>query len=910
MVRRSLTQIVGIALIAAGALLPPAVSAQARPDSEKPYDFYSRGPYAEGAPRPEQILGYAIGTRHSYHYQMEAYLAALAQAPAVSRRIKLESYGSSYEGRRLWLVFISSEENIAKLEEIRQRVARLKDPRATSETDARQIAAMTPAIAWLNFANDGNESAAFEAAMQAAYQVAAGEDAGTRLVRDRVVTILNPAHNPESHDRFVAWFNAISHGSRGSADPNAAEHAGDWLMDSNNNHYNIDLNRDAFLMTQEETRAIVRQLHRWNPQTFVDHHGNPPIFYFPPVAIPVNLNYGEIYARGEQMYGRAIAAEFDKHGWTYMNREVFDLFFPGYFDSYPSLTGAIGMTFETDGGGGQGLRLERADGTISTLHSGIAKHFAGSMAVLEATAKNKEQRLLDFYLFRKTGMDEVEREPLKQIVFVEGGDPGRMASFLDLFKNHGIEVYRAPASFSSTKAHSYEDGKLVTKQFPAGSFVIPVAQPQKRLLKALLEPEAKLPDDFIKEVNARKQRNDALGRSARKESYGFYDATSWSLPLTFGIEAYWTEDRATNLTKLESVPAVEGGVEGDRGKYGYIFRYDSNASAKLLGQLLQEDFRALVARAPVKIGGEPSAETFDRGSILLRAERNPASLHLRIAQLARECGVKVRAVNSAWTETGITLGSSRIQDLKRPRVAIATYEPASGRAYGSLWFLFEQILGYEFTPIRTDRLRSADLGKYDVLIFPDGSEGGYQETLGSGGVARVKQWIENGGVFIGIKGGAAFATRRNVEWTTSRLLGREEPPASAASGSAPPQRPAEPEKEVQRTPGAILRVDMNLAHFLSMGYAAQDLVMHNSNYIFKPSRDGTHVVTYLKENPRVSGFVWPETEKRLAGSPYLIAESLGRGQVILFADDPVFRNSWPRLTRLFLNAVFFAPSLR
>lgn len=201
---------------------------------ERPFDFYSRGPYAESVPRPEEVLGYPIGSRHTHHHQMEAYLSALAKA---SRRIKLEQYGTSYEGRRLWLVFISSEENLAHLDEIRQRVARLRDPRATSETEARQIAASTPAIAWMNYANDGNESAAFEAAMQVAYQLVAGEDATTRSIRERVVTISNPAHNPESHERFVAWYNAVVQGRGGNADRNAAEHEGDWLMDSNDNHY-------------------------------------------------------------------------------------------------------------------------------------------------------------------------------------------------------------------------------------------------------------------------------------------------------------------------------------------------------------------------------------------------------------------------------------------------------------------------------------------------------------------------------------------------------------------------------------------------------------------------------------------------------------------------------------------------
>ena len=876
---------------------------------ERPFDFYSTGSYATGIPRPEEVLGYPIGKRHSNYQQMEEYMSALAKA---SPRIKLEQYGTSFERRRLWLVFVSSEENLARLEDIRARVARLRDPRATSEAEARQIAASTPAIAWMNFANDGNESAAFETGMQLAYQLVAGEDAATRRIRERVVTIINPAHNPEAHERFVAWYNAIVHGRDGNPDPEAAEHRGDWLMDSNDTHYHIDPNRDAYALTQVESRAIVRQIHRWNPQVFVDHHGNPPVFFFPPVAHPVNQNFGEIYSRWETVYGRAIAAAFDKYGWSYMNRDVFDLFFPGYYDSYPSLNGAIGMTFETDGGGNQGLRLERPDKTQSTLRGAIAKHFTGSFAVLTATAENAEKRLVDFYLFRKTGMDEAEREPTKQIVLVEGADRGRTASLVELLLQHGVEVQRAGSGFASAKAHSYLDGKATTKQFPAGSYVISLAQPQKRLVKTLLEPEAKLSEEFLKQVQERKERNDKLGRRAGKESYGFYDVTAWSLPLTYGVEAWWTEDRAGNLARVDAAPKVEGGVDGGRANYGYLFHYDSNAAARLLARLLDEGFRTVVLRAPVKIGADASAETYEPGSILLRVERNPETLHDRIATLAAELGVRVRALPAAWTETGITPGSRYAVDLRAPRVAIAMYEPTNWRAYGSLWFLFEQILGYPFTPIRTSQLRGVDLKKYDVLIFPDGSEAGYQEILGSAGIARIKEWIEGGGVFIGIRGGAAFATRRGVEWSSSRLVGREELPAQAPTAGAQRQpEPAQPlEKEVDRTPGAILRADVNLAHFLTYGYEATELVMHNSDYIFKPSKDGTHAVTYAKESLRVSGYVWPETEKRLAGTPYLIDENAGSGHVILFTDDPNFRLVWPRLTRLFVNGVFFAPSLR
>ena len=874
---------------------PPATA------QEKPFDFFAFGPYAEGVPRPEAVLGYAMGTRHSYHHQMEAYMAALAASP-VKARVRMEQYGTSFEGRKLWLVFISSEANIARLEEIRQTVARMRDPRTLSEADARKLAASTPAIGWMNYANDGNETAAFETSMQAAYQLAAGEDARTKMIRERVVIIINPAHTPESHDRFVTWYNAIQHGRNGNANPNAAEHRGDWLMDSNDSHFHIDPNRDAYALTQVETQAIVKQIHRWNPQVFVDHHGNPPVFFFPPVALPVNENFPESTKKWETIIGKNIAAEFDKYGWSYMNREVFDLFFPGYFDSYPTLNGATGMTFETDGGGNQGLQLERPDGTRSSLRGAIAKHFSGTMATLQALAENREQRLTDFYLFRKSGMDEVEREPMKQIVLAPGVDKKRTADFVALLMQHGIEVQQSGSGFSSARAHEYVNDKgAVAKQFPAGSYVISLSQPQKRLVKALLEPDSKLNDEFMKEVHARRERNEKLGRTAEKESYGFYDTTAWSMPLSYGMDAWWTEDRvASGLVRVETVAATGGGVEGGRANYGYVFRNNTNSALKLLAQLMKEEFRATVVRSPIRVGNE----TYETGAILLRTERNPAELHGRIAALAKEHSVPVQALHAAWTDAGITFGSGRIDDLKAPRVAIAMYEPTIGRAYGSLWFMFEEIFDYPFTPIRTAHFRSIDLSKYDVIIFPDGAEGGYQEALGAAGIARMKQWIEAGGVFIGIRGGAAFTTRRGVEWTTARLVGREEP----AQGAAAAQQPAE--KEVERTPGAFARADVNLAHFLAYGNPAQDVVMHNSNYIFKPSKDGTHVVSYAKENPRLSGYMWPETEKRLAGSPYLIDENVGRGHVILFADDPNFRNVWWRQTRLFWNAVLLAPSLR
>ena len=313
---------IGMLMLAVGVLSLSGLSGGAAPRAlEQERDVQSLGPYDPNVPRPDAVLGHAIGERHTYHHQMETYIQALARS---SPRVNVVPYGRSYEGRTTYLVIVSSEDNIKRLDAIRTAVARLKDPRQTSDADMRTIASSTPAIVWLNYANDGNESAAFEAGLQMAYQLAASEHPDMRRIREQLVTVLNPSHNPDSHERFVTWFDAVIHGEHGTPDRAAAEHTGDWLMDANDNHYRFDLNRDAIGLTQKETREIVAAIHRWNPQVFIDHHGNPPIFFFPPTASPTNANFPESTAYWDEVIGKAIAAEFGKYGWSFMNRETYE----------------------------------------------------------------------------------------------------------------------------------------------------------------------------------------------------------------------------------------------------------------------------------------------------------------------------------------------------------------------------------------------------------------------------------------------------------------------------------------------------------------------------------------------------------------------------------------------------------
>lgn len=863
----------------------------------KPFGLIG-GRYDDTVPTPASVIGHEVGEYPTEHFEMENYIRTLGES---SSRVKVIPIGQSYERRGMYLVAISMPEHLERLEEIRSAVERMADPRTLTQQEAERIASSTPAIAWMNFANDGNESAAFEAAIQLMHQLAAGEDDTTLSILRNCLVLVNPAHNPESHQRWVSWYKASVVGSRGTADPNAHEHVGDWRMDTNNNHYQIDLNRDAFALSQVESQVAAEQLHRWNPQVFVDFHGETKNYFFAPYALPVNSNLPPTTRRWAEVIGKANAEAFDRYGWSYFTGEIFDLYYPGYWDSYPALNGAIGMTYETDGGGGKGFEWEREDKTIVTFRDGILHHFTAAMATLYATAEHRRELLTDFYRFRATALKEADQEQIKTIVIDPTTDPEKAARFVALLLRHRIEVQRSTSEFSLNRVRTYLENSFGRKQFPSGSYVIQMAQPQKRLLKTLFEPDPQMEKDFLREVRKTYEYNKRLKDNVPKRYLGFYDVTGWTLAVAWGVDVHLSEDRAVVATEPVGVSSVVNGrVVGGRARFAYVFSYETDAAARLLAQLLKEDFNIAVTAK----GFTAAGMNFSRGTLIMRVERNRPELHERIRQLASECRVDVYAIDSGYTEHGVDLGSSEVVELKKPRVAIVTEYPASQTAYGAIWFLFERIIDYGFTAILAEQIKSIDLYRYNVIILPHGDLGGYKSRIGELGLKKLREWVNNGGVLIAVKGAAAYGAAKDIELTTSALVGEE----SAKQDTVKEEAAEKVEKKVDVTPGAILRVLLDTEYYLTFGYR-QDLPVHiSSNLLFAPSKKGHTVGAFSKNDLRISGFVFEEMEQRLPDQAYLIDEPTGRGHVILFADDPLFRLYWHSLHRLFLSGVYFAPS--
>lgn len=943
-----------LAIIFCMACFYPAFS-----QTEEKFDFYTRGDYRAEVPRPQSMLRFDVGDFHTTYAQMESVVQAIAKA--APDRVRIYDIGETTEHRMQHVVAISAPENIARIDEIRGNIALLADPRKTSSTQARALIQNTPAIAWMAYTIHGNESASFEAMMQVLYQLAASNEPATQDILKNCVTLIVTGENPDGHERFATWYNSVA---TGNPDRNALEHREPWSIYGRLSHFRFDLNRDNLAITQKETQNLIKAYFEWNPQVSADHHGQPSQFFFPPAALPINPNLPQPATnKWLDIYGRANAAAFDRNKWDYYVRDIFDLFYPGYWDSYPSLNGAIGMTYETDGGGFKGYRWTRDDGTVATLRGAIAKHYIASMTTLETTAKNRAARLKDFYDFRANAVAFGSREKMKRIVILPDKDPVKAAELIDTLRRSNIEVTVASGPFTSASAHSYmeKNAPAASRTFPAGSYVVSLNQPQRVLAKSILEQDTPQDKAFVDDNMRRFKRNQMRGSGQAKEDYGFYDITAWSLPLAFGIDAFWTEDdEAVPGSPAEIGTGAKASGVTPRAQIAYVIPYDTDSAPAMAMRLLQQGFRVAVATKPLNAAGK----RWNRGTFVIRVTRNPEGVHDAVARLGGEMGVKVTAVNTGFQDEGDTgVGSENVIALQAPRIAMVADDAVDQTSYGSIWWTLDRY-GLSFTPMTINSIKNGGLKNYNVLIMPDGGAGRYFGSLGAGGVSALKEWASEGGTIVTVRGASVFAALKDVGLTSSKLVGSEddeekgkipeddkpddkrteaeaspspsptpkkaenkrlqpepepnpgvELKSDKADGMAPSLPPiaspsANANKVPEAIPGAIMRATVDRTTYLTYGLEQDELpVLLSSGYFFRYSKEGSNAIVFdakPKKPLTISGFVWEgNTEKLLKGTAYVIDEPNGSGHVILFAEEPFFRGIFRSTTRPFFNAILF-----
>ncbi|MGH7578325.1 MAG: hypothetical protein ACREM1_24820, partial [Longimicrobiales bacterium] len=653
---------------------------------------------------------------------------------------------------------------------------------------------------------------------------------------------------------------------------------------------------DWYAQSHPETRARVTAMLRWRPHVAVDLHemGSNSTYFFPPAMDPINQIIDENILAWWDIYAADIISEFDRHGWSFFRREGYDEFYPGYGSSWPLYTGAVGMTFEQASSRGGAIR--RDDGTVLTLEEAANHHYAAAWATALGTARRRQDRVRDYLTYRQAAIAEGEDGSLRTVI-LERDAFGRADSLARRLIDNGIEVGRLSAATRAPDALRFGEMERVTAEIGGGAYVIDLAQPQGRLARVLLEPDAPLDSTFIAEE---------LERRLTGQSRRFYDVTAWSLPYAFRVTAWGTSAAVEGATALgadvytvtdEDMDAMpEAPVEA---RYGYAFAPGSESSLKLLATLLADSVRVWYAPRSFRSG----PHEFPAGAFVVRAGANAPDIHERVIEHASAARADVVSLASARADEGTDLGSNSVNPIPTPRVALLGGTPVSGNSFGYAWYAFDQRLHYPVTPLDVDAVAGAALDDFDVLVVPSASAGTLNGALGENGRTRVARWVRSGGVLITLDAATEWLASDDLDLAR---LGVE--PDSVRADTTTGQAPLP-----MRVPGAILRAEGDTLSPLMAGIRPGEIpVLAFSERVLTTPDDlapGEVVVRHAEESRlRLAGYLWPEAPKHLAGSPYLWTESVGRGRIIGFAGDPNFRDFWRGLLPLFANAVFLGPS--
>ena len=804
---------------------------------------------------PDEFLGYELGTKYTPHYKIVSYFNHAASA--MPGQMKLEKYGKTNEGRDLLIAIVASAENFSRLEEIRKNNLRLTGLLNDKPGDVN-----APAIVWLSYNVHGNEPSSSEVSMKTLYELLNPGFGQTKEWLKNTIVIIDPCLNPDGRDRYVNWFTQVV-GQNPDANPDSREHNEPW-PGGRTNHYNFDLNRDWAWQTQVETQQRMKKYNEWMPQIHCDFHEQYPNnpYYFAPAAEPFHEAITPWQREFQTTIGKNHAKYFDANGWLYFTREIFDLFYPAYGDTYPTYNGAIGMTYEQAGHSPGGLAILKSDGDTLTLKDRIAHHFTTSMSTIEITSKNAARAVKEFRKF----FDESSTGNLSEFrsFIVSSNSREKLGALKKLLVINNI-VYGNYKN-QPAKGLNYFSGKEENVETEKYAMVINSAQPKATLVKVLFEPRSKLNDSAT------------------------YDITAWSLPYAYGLKTYALREK---VTSVEKDAAAEGPVFATGNPYAYLVSYQSFNAAQVLAALLKNDIKVYVSEKDF----ETENSKFSKGTIIVLKKGNEDKLDV-FKRIATGFNATVKAVSSGFVDKGFDFGSEKVHFIKKPHVAMLTGSGVDASAAGSIWHLFEQQLNYPVSLINAAELGGVNWKNIDVLILPSGN---YKFLNDKEGPADLKAWVRQGGKVIAMENAAAQLAAG--DWGFKLKKGDEEKKDSGTYVNVKKYEDRERDGIVNNVPGAIYKVLLDNTHPLAFGYPDFYFTLKQNDNLYEFVKDGWNVGV-LKKEMQVSGFVGSKVKARINDGTVMGVVPIGNGSVVFFADDPVFRNFWENGKLLLSNAVF------
>ena len=822
-------------------------------------------------PTPAAHLGFEPGTARKLApwSQIAAYFQLLgAQSP----RVHTEVLGNSTEGRPFLLSIIASEETHARLDHYREMQADLADPRGVSAQRLARCIAEGKTVALVTCTIHATEVGATLMALGLAYSLATEDDATTRQILDNVILLLVPSLNPDGWDLVAQWYTrTLDTPFEGSPPPQ--------LYQTYTGH---DNNRDWFMLTQAENRLTVEKIHNvWHPQIVYDLHQmmqDGPRYFVPPFIDPYDPNVDPILSQEINVLGSTMAQALAAHGKTGVTTNViFDAFSPSrayqhYHGGVRILSEAASCRIATpvtinkeDLKVGRGFDPHAATwnhpnpwpGGEWTLADIVSYNRISTEALLLHAARYRDMWLSNFAALSKRAVER-DRPPVSFVIPAGQRDPGTAAELVQVLQRGGVTVTRARTRFTA-------DG--VT--YPAGSVVIPMAQPYGAYAKTLLEAQ-KYPDLRLYPDGPPKPP---------------YDITAHSLPLQMGVEAVAVNAPfKADLTPVPGlVPLPRGTVMGT-GTAGAVIGAETNASVKLVNALLAEGIEVSRTIGPVRGGGEE----FAPGAYVVAATGDALR---RILARCEEDGARAAAVERIPTSA---------RRLRQPKVGL--YRPWWANAIDEGWtrFILEEY-GFIYDTLRDGDMRQGDLrGRCSCIILPamppkmilEGNTAAdyppeYTGGIGELGAANLRRFVEAGGTLVALDAACDVAVKQCYLPVTNVLEG-----ATA---------------QEFYSPGSMVRILLDPSHPIAYGFERESVALFVNSPAFEVHGGAAAVARYPMSNPLLSG--WMLGPEKIQGRAAVVEVPVAHGRVVLIGFRAQFRAQARGTYRLLFNSIY-ASSLR
>jgi hypothetical protein len=640
-------------------------------------------PVKAGVPTPRDILGYHIGTEKKLTYTADQFRFFRTLEKALPGRVKTFKIGTTEEGREIVVAFVSSEANIKNLEVNRKNLKRLADPRGLSEAEAKTIVASTKPHYHITAGLHSGETNPPESVMELGYRLAVSEEPSIRQIRDNVIVSITPSTDVDGRDRYVDWYYAYKVGEpyEGGENYGGPPYWGKYVFHDNNRDINYGV---------DSLRAHLNWYLDWVPPIWHDVHEAQTLLYTFSGQPPQNANLDPMLYTELPFFATYEVNKLTNYGMPGVWHFGFvDMWSPGYLGFSAANHNGMLRMYEVFNQGGANTKKARLQGNQTTrqwyrpnpapagevdwsIRNSINYAVTGLLTALELTSKFPTMVVDNFYRKSLNGVKAgTEKAPHAFVIPAGQRDQTQVDRVVNLLRRQGIEVHRASAEV-----------KVKEDTFAPGTYIVKLNQPYGRLAKTLLEKQT-YPDP----------------------SLTTYDDSAWTMPLANDIEVKTIDDKAildAPGTLLSSDVATAGAIAGT----GPVLAVKHNGSLNLI--TLRYRLKDVAIKG-VKASFKANGADFPAGSFLLpdseRARKEIQALGLQAAALSSEPDVEKA-------------------DVDLPRIAMYTTW-ANTEKVGWVRLAFDRF-EIPFDLIHKDHVQpGANLrSKYDVIIVPHQTQNG------------------------------------------------------------------------------------------------------------------------------------------------------------------------------------------